>query len=158
MANLGQKDGIFHIRFRYLQREYKKSLKIRSRANAEAARSLVELTIHRLMTGQLSVPGMNVDTGDFIISGGTLTEPSIKPVAALETPYDAGELDRLGYKESQKNLLAESYHYSQAMHLRHLAKHLGAQVNAAFDQIGFRELDGYLKARLAIPRHRGHIP
>jgi hypothetical protein len=29
------------------------------------------------------------------------------------------------YTESVKNLLAPSYHYSQAMHLRHLLRHLG---------------------------------
>jgi integrase len=149
MANLGQKDGIYFIRFRFRCKEFKKSLKIRSKADAEAARCLIELTIHRLMTGQITLPA-NVDAGDFIVSGGTLTEPITKPQLAPKPPSTKALMGQ--YEESQKNLLAESYHYSQVMHLRHLAKHLGNKVNAACDQIGFRELDGYLKARLAI-RH-----
>ena len=49
MANLGQKDGIYLIRFRYHHKEYKRSLK---------AQRLVELTISVLLTGFLQVrPG-----------------------------------------------------------------------------------------------------
>jgi len=149
MANLGQKDGIFNVRFRFLGREFKKSLKIRSRSDADAAKSLIEVTIHRLMTGQITVPA-KLDPGDFIVSGGTLREPVKKAEPRPQTPSTQDLIDR--YLVSQKDLLAESYHYSQAMHLRHLAKHLGDRVSAECDQVGFRDLDAYLKARLAI-RH-----
>ncbi len=148
MANLGQKAGIFHIRFRFRGCEYKKSLKIREQADAEAARNLVELTIHRLETGQISLPP-EVDAGDFIVSGGTLKEPLRQPdhppVVLLPTTKELIEQ----YKESQQNLLAESYHYSQAMHLRHLVRHLGERAETPCDMVGYRDLDGYLKARLA---------
>jgi hypothetical protein len=50
-ANLGKKGDIFVVRFRFSGKELKKSLKIRERDEADAARSLVELTIHRLRTG-----------------------------------------------------------------------------------------------------------
>ena len=47
MASLGNKDGVFLVRFRYGGREYKKSLKTRSRDDAKAAVAIVEVTIHR---------------------------------------------------------------------------------------------------------------
>lgn len=87
-----------------------------------------------------------METGDFIVSGGNLTKPIRKPTPVPKAPTTA-ELAEL-YQVSQKNLLAASYHYSQVMHLRHLAKHLGKLVNEPCDKVGFRELDGYLKARL----------
>jgi hypothetical protein len=76
MANLGKKDGIYHIRFRFQGREYKRSLKIRDRAAADAAKNLVELTIHRLSTGQVMVP-TDVAVADFIMSGGTFRNSSV---------------------------------------------------------------------------------
>jgi len=53
------------------------------------------------------------------------------------------------YKQSQKNLLAESYHSSQALHLRHLVRHLGAVADAPCDRVCFRDLDRFLKDRLS---------
>jgi hypothetical protein len=53
MANLGQKNGIFHVRFQFCAKEYKKSLKTDNQAAAEAAYHLIELTIHRLHTGAM---------------------------------------------------------------------------------------------------------
>lgn len=151
MANLGLKDGIYHVRFRFRGREYKKSLKIRDKGTAEAARNLVELTIHRILTNQLAVPA-DVDLGDFIASGGTLTAPTrlVQSVPEPELPSTKQLIEE--YKKSQKNLLAESYHSSQAMHLRHLVRHIGDLADAPCDRVGFRDLDCYLKARLAL-RH-----
>jgi hypothetical protein len=85
MANLGHKDGIFHVRFRYASKDYKKSLTIRDRGDAEAARNLVELTIHRLRTGQVRVPE-GVDPGDFIASCGTQEAPPALPVELAPGP------------------------------------------------------------------------
>lgn len=70
MANLIVKDGIYAVRFRFQAREYKRSLKTRSQSDAKIAQKLVEVTIHRLLTGQLSIPA-GVDAGEFIVSGGT---------------------------------------------------------------------------------------
>ena len=78
MANLGVKNGTYIIRFRYEGKEYKRSLKTRSDSDAAAAKNSVELTIHRILTGFLKVPA-GVDPGDFIVSGGVLTEPAAKP-------------------------------------------------------------------------------
>jgi hypothetical protein len=48
MANLGQKNGIYNVRFRYGGKEYKKSLRTRDEADAKAAVKGVEQTIHLL--------------------------------------------------------------------------------------------------------------
>jgi hypothetical protein len=77
MASLAVKNGAFLARFRFRGKSYKKSLKTRSTSDAKAALCIVELTIHRLTTGQLRVP-TGVDIGDFIICGGTLTTPPPK--------------------------------------------------------------------------------
>jgi integrase len=145
MANFGKKDGIFSIRFRYQGKEYKKSLKTRDEGAAEAARHVIELTIHRLLTGQSVIPA-GVDPGDFILSGGTQQkpfEPPVKPVAPPVTKKLTEE-----YGESQKTLMAPSYHSSQMLHLRHLVRHLGNRADLPCDQVSFRDLDGYLKKRL----------
>ena len=141
MANLGKKGGLFVVRFRFDGKEFKKSLKIRERDEAEAARSLVELTIHRLRTGQVHVPD-GVDVGDFIVSGGTLKAP-VEPVAAPAPPPSTRRLAD-EYAASVKDLLAPSYLYSQKMHLRHLVRHLGDRADAPCDQVTFHDLDRYL--------------
>ncbi len=149
MANLGKKGGIFCVRFRFSGKEYKKSLKTRDESAAGAALHLIELTLHRLHTGQIHVPTL-VDPGDFVVSGGTLLAPVERPRAA-ETPPplpSTRELIDL-YTAAQKNLLAPSYLSSQAMHLRHLTRHLGRRVDGPCDTVTFRDLDGYLQARLA---------
>ena len=56
MANLGQKGGVFRARFRLGGKEYKKSLKTRDESAAKAALHLIDLTLHRLHTGQLRAP------------------------------------------------------------------------------------------------------
>lgn len=148
MANLGQKDGTYIIHFRFNRKEYKKSRKVRGKSTAEAAKNLVELTIHRLVTGQSSLPA-TVDPGDFILSGGTLLQPAVydPPAEQLKSRCTKELMEE--YTESQKHLQAESYHYSHAMHLRHLARHFGSLAEAPCDHVGFRDLDRYLKCRLA---------
>src|SRR5439155_4320995 len=73
MANLGIKGGVFHVRFRFHGKEYKKSLKTKDESAARGALHLIELTLHRLHTGQLHIPE-EVDPGDFVLSGGSLRE------------------------------------------------------------------------------------
>jgi hypothetical protein len=145
MANLGKKNGIFNVRFRFRGREYKRSLKICDRNSAEAAKKLMELTIHKLLTGQISLP-VDVEPGDFIFSGGTLQEPPAPAGSSVALP-STREL-ALSYGGSQKPLMAPSYHYSQKMHLRHFQRFLGSRADVACDQVSFGDLDRYLKKRL----------
>jgi integrase len=147
MANLGTKNGTFIIRFRFGGKEYKRSLKTRSSPDAAAAKNSVELTVHRILTGFLTIPS-GVDPGDFILSGGVLLEipPHRGPTPPL--PTTQALIDE--YLRCQKNLLAESYHYSQEMHLRHFSRFLNGLANTPCDQIGQKDLERFLHERLAI--------
>jgi integrase len=144
MANLGRKDGIYHIRFRFRTKEYKKSLKVRDRAEAEAAKRAVELTVHRLLTGQAVVPD-GVDPGDFILSGGTLTEP-----AACRA--DVPSLRDLvsDYLAVQRSYLAESTHGLFTIHLNHVLRHFGRAGDERADRVTHEQLDRYLRERITL--------
>lgn len=147
MANLGLKNGNYIIRFRYQGKEYKRSLKTRSDTDAAAAKNSVELTVHRILTGFLKVPA-GVDPGDFIVSGGVLSEPAAQRKELPPLPTTRSLMDE--YLESQKNMLAESYRYSQKIHLGHCTKYLGDLVDKPCDQVRQQHLEGFLRARLAI--------
>lgn len=153
MANLCQKGGIYIVRFRFQGKEFKRSLKIDDRGEAAAACSLVEVTIHRLRTGQISIPA-GVDPGDYIVSGGTLlpTPETILRPATEPLPSTRELSDR--YAVNVKDLLAPSYHDSQRMHLRGLMSYLGDLADLPCNRVGFRDLDGYLN----LPRDRISMP
>lgn len=148
MANLGKRGDVFCARFRLRGKEYKKSLHTRDEPAARAALHLVELTLHRLHTGQFHVPD-RVDPGDFVVSGGTLTEPAeLTPPAEPAPLPSTRELVDL-YTTAIKTLVAPSYHASQAMHLRHLMRHLGGRADEPCDAVTVRDLDGFVQARVA---------
>lgn len=146
MANLVTKDGIFVVRFRFQSKEFKRSLKTRSSKDATAARKLVEVTLHRLLTGQLVVPG-GVDPGDFIVSGGTLQPPTpVVPPPAFPTTRDVIEQ----YLDAKSVVDSPNYHSSQKTHLNHLKKFLGNAVDAPCDHVTQQVLENYLTGRLKI--------
>jgi hypothetical protein len=139
MANLGCKGDVYLARFRYQGKEYKKSLKTTSLADARAAMHGVEQAIHRLATGMTQVP-QGVDPGDFILSGGTLkqaaTRRTIAPsIAALIEDYLANQ-----------SHIAASYLYTQTVHLRNFRKKLGKRVVTPCDRLTHRDLEQYLQA------------
>lgn len=144
-----QEGDVSCVRFRLRGKEFKKSLKTKDESAARAALHLVELTLHRLHTGQLHVPD-RVAPGDFVVSGGTLHEPVDRQPAAepAPPPPSTGELvDR--YTAALKTLVAPSYHASHAMHLRHLMRHLDGRADEPCDGVTFRGLNGFVQARLA---------
>ena len=144
MANLSQKDGIYLIRFRYREKEYKRSLKTRSKTDADGAKAAVETTIHRLLIGLLQIPP-EIDPGDFIVSGGTCTVPST-PIKKPDLP--STRLLTANYLKAQEPVLAPSYQYSQGVHLRHLLRHLGSLADEPCDRVGRLELESFLHRRL----------
>jgi len=76
MATLARKGDVYHLRFRYSGRSYRRTLKTSNLGDAESAFHLVQRTLHRLLTGDLQFsPG--VDRGDFILSGGTLRATAV---------------------------------------------------------------------------------
>ncbi len=143
MANLGRKGECYVARFRYLGKEYKKSLKTTSLADARAAMHAVERAIHGLATGMLQVPD-GVDAGDFIVSGGSLRRAAVRRSAA---PVVRALVD--DYLANQAHLSA-SYVATQAVHLRNLTRSLGSRADSPCDRITYRDLERYLQGRLAM--------
>lgn len=143
MANLGTKDGIYVVRFRYQGKEYKKSLKTRNEDAAKAALHLVELTIHRLHTGQLQIRD-DVGVANFIVSGGTWTPPP-KIVAPLVFPTTAQLVER--YLAAKEGQVSETYRSSQRTHLSHLKKFLGKVADQRCDLVTRTTLERFLRER-----------
>lgn len=145
MANMAKKDGIYIARFRYLGKEYKRSLRTSDATDAKTAMLEVERALHRLAINMLQMPD-GVDPGDFILSGGTLQPPEAKS-ERLPMPTIAaaakGYLSRLQH-------LAESHRYTIGIHLGNLLKHLKERAQAPLDAITFAELDGFQQARLKL--------
>jgi integrase len=147
MANLGIKNGVYLARFRYLGKEYKKSLKTSNHKAAEGAMHRVRDALHRLAINTLAVPE-GVDPGDFIVSGGTLTKPSARPSTgkmrkAIPTLNAAAD-------EYLQNLehLAASNRYTIGVHLRNLKKKLTGLVDEPIDRIQKKHVEAFLQARL----------
>ena len=128
----------FASAFRYAGKQYKKSLRTRDPAAAQAACHLVELTIYRLTTGQLYLP-QQVDVGDFIVSGGTRTKTSRMIALSLEGLIEQYLASRIS--------VADSTRRTERIHLGHFKKFLGSQIHRPCSQVSARDLQRYLTAR-----------
>ena len=146
MANLTVKDGIWLVRFRFLGKEFKRSLKTRSRPDAEAAQRAVEWTIHRLCSGQLQLPP-EIDVGDFIVSGGLLQKP-LRTAPPAVFPSTKSLIDR--YLENRQHTAAPTYHESQTIHLRHFSRFLGKLLEKPCNMITQQLVEQHLLQRLKI--------
>jgi integrase len=144
MAHLGRKGQVYMARFRFMGREYKRSLKTTDSRDAKAALHSIELTIHRLITGAIELPEA-ADPGAFIVSGGKLlTAPQrVKPESIPSVTAAINE-----YTGSSLGHLAESNRATIRTHLRNLEGHLGAKVDRALDRITLRDLEGFIESRL----------
>ncbi len=140
MAELIQKNNQYYVRFRLEGKRYKKSLKTSDERDAKGAKSIVDVCLHRIHTGQLMVPP-EVDPGEFVVGGGTCTSPKRREVPTLQELVDE-------FTTSQNMMVAESWSYTQSIHLRHLLAFVGKKADAPCSQVGFRELESYLRARL----------
>lgn len=141
MPHLSQKNGVFLGRFTFRGREFKKSLKTRSRADAQAAVGIVGTTPHRLTVGLLHVPP-GMDAGDFIVSGDTLT-----PAAA--PPVDEPTLRRaVGVYLDTLHHLAPSNRVTTGGHLRNFLAWFAGRADRPVSAVRGAHLDDFVDARL----------
>lgn len=143
MANLGRKGGIYHVRFRLAGKEFKKSLKTRDR---KAAGHLIKLTLHRLYTGQLNVPrpGLTPATSSSPAGRSSLPHAGCGPAALSLDSRPRQRVRRQRPGPAGPVVPGEPGHAPPPP-----AAALGGRADAPADQVGFRDLDGCLKARLA---------
>ena len=102
-----QKNGTYHVRFRFGGRSYKRSLKTREMADAQDSLLGVKRLLHRLATGKASIPD-GVDPGDFITSEGNAGPESVIRPPSLSDLSEA-------YLDSLQGTVADSYVSAHAL-------------------------------------------
>lgn len=117
--------GRFRIRFRFAGEEYKRSLKVSDRKEADGIRGRVEETILLLERGRLVLPA-GADVAQFILSDGKLTTAPV-----VEHGLMLGELIDRYERESQNGSKEKKTRAVEAIHLGHIQRILGVKVLAA---------------------------
>jgi integrase len=156
MASLGIKNGVYHARFRFGEKNYKKSLKTHNKADAEMALHDVERALIGLEQRILAVPP-GMDPAEFILMGGRSPQPPSPPHAvAVQVPVSspASPLVQLptvrelidGYLTSQVQKASTTL-ATERVHLGNLARWLGPRTSLPCDQITADVLNQYLVAR-----------
>ncbi len=81
--------GFYKVGFRYGDQKLKKSLKTSDRSEAESAKGGVEQTLRAIERGWATVPP-GVDLGDFVLSGGRMTQrPAVPAKTTLAALFDS---------------------------------------------------------------------
>jgi integrase len=146
MASLYRSGETFCIRFRFAGRAFKRSLKTTRLQDAEGGKAIVELTLYKLHTGQLTLPA-DVDTADFIVSGGILPRPASVQAARQLVP-DLRSLVE-SYLAHIEHHAAPTYVSSQQTHLRHFLRFLGRRADGPIDRITADDIQDFLDRQLS---------
>jgi integrase len=150
-----QRSGYYRICFRYAGKRIKRSktLKITQEAKAHARCEIVEDTIRLIERGLLRVPD-GVDAGDFIVSGGTITEPpklAAPPpevtVRTLTDLFDAYMEEKRAVAGRESTLKTEGYHIAHLSDPNLLGGH------RVVEEITCSDVQHYVNARA---RQRWH--
>ncbi len=75
MASLQERNGWFHLLFRFQNRQYSHALKTRDRREADALRGSVDRSLIRIRNGELPPPPDGTDVALYLLSGGNPPEP-----------------------------------------------------------------------------------
>lgn len=115
----------YHIRFRYLGTEYKRSLKTKDRRAAEAALARIEETLRLLEVGRLEMPP-EAESGLWIVSNGKVSgKAAVRKVATLKELFDTYvENSPPGHHE-------ENSAETEELHRTHLLRVLGGGTRVA---------------------------
>ncbi|MEO1496286.1 MAG: site-specific integrase [Planctomycetota bacterium] len=122
--------GRYRIRFRYADREYKRSTHTKHRRVAASALGQVEETLRLLRLGMAEVPEVpeKVDPGDFIVSGAR----SRRERSAPSPVRTLGDLFRIYQQELPDGSKETRTLEGEKLHFKHLLRHLkaGSRVSA----------------------------
>jgi integrase len=114
--------GFYRVVFRYAGMRFKRSLKVRHHASAEAVRGRVEETLSDLRRGRLVMP-LDAEPGTFILSDGKLGQ---RPVAPPAPPATIGSLVASYLAELPDGAKEEGSLRTERIHLGHVERILGA--------------------------------
>lgn len=143
MASLRLRGNSYHVCFRFDGKQYDRSLKTTDKAEANCALHGIEQLLHRLHTGQKTIPN-GVDPGCFIVSGGT--ERPVKAKQQIPTLEDAVG----NYLRSCEHRLSDSYVELQRTHLGHFRRFVGNADSLRCDQVVLERVEEFLQARLSM--------
>jgi hypothetical protein len=117
--DLDRTSGRYHIRFRYGNLPFKRSLQLADDREAERVCGVVEETIKDLKRGRLSMPP-DAEPGAFLLSGGKNTgKLTVTPRVAMSLSelFDEYKLKIIGKDPSTR--------YTEDIHIVHLLRILG---------------------------------
>lgn len=122
--------GFFRIIFRYGNKQYRRSLKVRDERRAEAIRGRVEETLSLIQTGRLSVPD-GADPGTFILSDGRVQNKLAADPTPVPSPATIGMLLAVYQEELPAGAKESNSLRTERIHLRHVERLLGAETSLA---------------------------
>ena len=147
------KSGLYRIAFRYLSKQYTRSLGTGDERAAEAARGRIEETLQLIRIGRIVVP-VNAEPGTWIVSDGRIsgrkgagraeraTGDHEGPIASTIGAMIATYRSELPAGAKEDNTLA-----IERIHLAHVARILGDQTS--LERVDLSAVQRYVKARLA---------
>jgi len=144
------KNGGFYLRFRYPPgrggKEYERHLPTDDRQEAEARRKLVEVTIHDLQHGRLTLPPDVADVGTFIMSAGKVSATIKQPTyGTLQDLWD--DYSQVSTKDSTKT--------TEKLHFGHLLRILGK--GSGLPLLTTANLQAYIRQRATEKGRRGTV-
>ena len=142
MATLTEKNGTFHVRFRWERRHYRRTLRTRDPREAEAVLYAIKGTLCRLSLGQLAIPS-GIEAGDFIASGGMLTAP----LKSAGVDHQLTLRSLLAEFKATRYTVAPSTLNTEKTHLTHLEASLVSKLDQACHLITQRDLDRHMFER-----------
>jgi integrase len=146
MANLQERNGWFHLQFRYQGRQFSHALGTQERKEAEAIRGSVDRALIRIKNRELLPPGAQDDVVAFLLAGGKAVEAA----APVKAPLTAKEL-RDQYLQAHANGALETNSLATVrLHLNHVLHHLGDRF--VIRDLKNQQLQDYLDKRA---RRRG---
>ncbi|MCI0461962.1 MAG: tyrosine-type recombinase/integrase [Gemmataceae bacterium] len=141
MAALQERNGWFHLIFRYQGRQYSQALKTQDRREAEALRGVADRVLIRIRNHEIPPPPPDADLPVFLLAGGKVPEPA-KPVEAPLTLQDLS----VRYEAAHSNGAMEKNSLATArMHLNHFVAALGERF--VLREMTAQDLQGYLDRR-----------
>lgn len=150
MASLQQRQGWFHLLFRYRGRQHSHALKTKDRREAEAVRGSVNRLLIRIRNQEFPPPPAQADVAAYLLAGGNAppaSEPTVPTVPLRELA------DR--YLAAHSNGAMEANSLATAkLHLSHLVTALGERL--VTHEITARVLQTYLDTRGRAKGRRGN--
>jgi integrase len=146
MASLQERNGWFHLLFRYQDRQYSYALKTRDRREADAMRGSVDRSLIRIRHGELLPPPDGADVALYLLSGGKSPEPAPgAPPAAVSGSFSLRRLKESYCSAHENGALEKNSLATTRMHLGHVERHLGEAFN--LQQLKGPDLQRYLDCR-----------